>query len=632
MKRLFLIAIGMIVTLTGSLAADFQPTIMKLTCPSEIEYHFNDKPLTIPFTISGTPGAVWLVINTHGQAENIIDVRNGYLGWHYVNKIDTTVYVSQRFERDIGETEIIWDGKNQDGNPVEPGTYDYYLWAYDDKSERQLASKDVVIGYLYGAQYAHIYELGEESLPLARPLIIGSVSPYVGFWDKYGTHFKWALGSDPNDSSMLQTTMCSTNYWTSDNLDIDFVMYGGSVFNPNNYSIFYHTSIKNVVEEGFYKRYSTIFKWEFVTDGEAILDNEWLGWDEIIFEEKLGLYADKLSTCYTDRNYIYIAVPVGWSTNQEWNKLRCISFDGEVLFDKMMHDWYMPDQQYLGGYVNGSIDKLYSRGNNKWFLLGSYCCMHQMIDTSRLIVDPYDETDMVVFENRNGDYFLDNCWQENIEPAWICIPGIGSTNTVSSFPYSVIRDAICIDSNNFNIIFLSWFGLTSFGVSTQDGTGIGYMSFADDTNDKFYEENYKGGGQLCDSGSNYDGLYINGINTSDYQTKKETYFVAFDSAHGVVTNTVSVEDENQVTFSVEQNTPNPFNPYTTIEFTLPESNHVTIDIYNIAGQKVETLANDFMEVGKHTVTWGASGFSAGLYFCTVRSGVYEKTVKMTLLK
>ena len=647
MKRLFLIAIGMIVTLTGSLAADFQPTIMKLTCPSEIEYHFNDKPLTIPFTISGTPGAVWLVINTKGQAENIVDVRNGYLGWHYVNKIDTTVYVSPRYERDIGETEIIWDGNNQDGEPVEAGTYDYYLWAYDDQSDRQLASDFVQIGHLVGSQFAHIYELDEDNLPLFKPLIMGSISPVISKVsnNRHGTHYKWELGSNPTDKNLLQTTLCAMYYPQQDRYILgaqnpDWVAYGGSVFDPNDYNTFYHPSLKFIetTEQGesYLQDYSTLLKFKFVTDGEAVIDQDWLGWDELTWMEINTGRRDHITSCYTDRNYIYITSPER-SGYYEWNKLRCVSFDGEVIFDKMMHDWYMPEQRPLNGvFSNGSIEKLYSRGNNRWFLLGGLSCMHQMISTSRLIVDSDDETDMVVFENHNGDYFMDNCWQKNIDTPWFCLPGPGviENGYGPSYECSILREAICIDSNHFNIIFVSWLGLPSFGISTQDGTGIDFMSFADDTVEESYLSSNKGGGQLCDNDSNYDGLYMNGPQkSSTWFNNAQTYFVAFDSVHGIITNKPTVvEEDKQIAFSVKQNTPNPFNPSTTIEFTLPEDNYVTVDIYNITGQKVDTLVNDHISAGKRSFTWDASGFSAGVYFYTVRSGVYEKTMKMTLLK
>ncbi|MCE5248930.1 T9SS type A sorting domain-containing protein [bacterium] len=81
-----------------------------------------------------------------------------------------------------------------------------------------------------------------------------------------------------------------------------------------------------------------------------------------------------------------------------------------------------------------------------------------------------------------------------------------------------------------------------------------------------------------------------------------------------------------------QGAPNPFNPSTTVSFTIPQPGNVTIDIYNAAGQKVAAVADGFMSAGNHSVTWDASGFSAGVYFYTVKAGYVSKTMKMTLLK
>ena len=83
---------------------------------------------------------------------------------------------------------------------------------------------------------------------------------------------------------------------------------------------------------------------------------------------------------------------------------------------------------------------------------------------------------------------------------------------------------------------------------------------------------------------------------------------------------------------MDQNAPNPFNPTTSITFTIPSAGHVTVDVYNVAGQKIDTLVNDMMSTGRHSVVRDASGFSNGVYFNTVKAGDFSKTMKMTLLK
>ena len=85
-------------------------------------------------------------------------------------------------------------------------------------------------------------------------------------------------------------------------------------------------------------------------------------------------------------------------------------------------------------------------------------------------------------------------------------------------------------------------------------------------------------------------------------------------------------------FHLEQNYPNPFNPTTEISFSIPVAGHVTIDVFNIMGQKVTTLLDRYMQPGTHEVTWNANNVSSGVYFYRLTSGDLTKTKKMTLLK
>ncbi|MFC1538448.1 enolase C-terminal domain-like protein [Candidatus Latescibacterota bacterium] len=94
----------------------------------------------------------------------------------------------------------------------------------------------------------------------------------------------------------------------------------------------------------------------------------------------------------------------------------------------------------------------------------------------------------------------------------------------------------------------------------------------------------------------------------------------------------TVGNNNQEMFSVDPAYPNPANPATTIGFTLAEADHVTVDIYNIAGQKVDTLIDSKMTAGKHSFIWDSTRFSSGVYFYSVKSGNFSKTMKFTVLK
>ncbi|NIX54885.1 MAG: T9SS type A sorting domain-containing protein, partial [candidate division Zixibacteria bacterium] len=90
-------------------------------------------------------------------------------------------------------------------------------------------------------------------------------------------------------------------------------------------------------------------------------------------------------------------------------------------------------------------------------------------------------------------------------------------------------------------------------------------------------------------------------------------------------------------YSLSQNYPNPFNPETVIAFELPADSKVELTIYNILGEKVATLVNEFKAAGAYEVTWNGtrddgSTVSSGIYFYRLRAGDYAKSMKMTLMK
>jgi hypothetical protein len=78
--------------------------------------------------------------------------------------------------------------------------------------------------------------------------------------------------------------------------------------------------------------------------------------------------------------------------------------------------------------------------------------------------------------------------------------------------------------------------------------------------------------------------------------------------------------------------PNPFNPSTTISFSLPHSQRATISVYDLTGRRVSTLADEIMSAGEHTVTFDASGLPSGIYFTRMTAGSQMMTKKMVLLK
>ncbi len=85
-------------------------------------------------------------------------------------------------------------------------------------------------------------------------------------------------------------------------------------------------------------------------------------------------------------------------------------------------------------------------------------------------------------------------------------------------------------------------------------------------------------------------------------------------------------------FVLQQNHPNPFNPSTAITFSLPASVNVTLEVYNMVGQKVATLVDGKLAAGDHTVNWNAQEVPSGVYFYKLEATNFSQTRKMVLMK
>ncbi len=81
-----------------------------------------------------------------------------------------------------------------------------------------------------------------------------------------------------------------------------------------------------------------------------------------------------------------------------------------------------------------------------------------------------------------------------------------------------------------------------------------------------------------------------------------------------------------------QNTPNPFNPSTAIEYSLPKDTHVTLTVYNITGQVVTVLKDGLLNAGSYSVIWDAKGMPSGIYLYKLKADDFIMTKKMLLLK
>jgi len=178
-----------------------------------------------------------------------------------------------------------------------------------------------------------------------------------------------------------------------------------------------------------------------------------------------------------------------------------------------------------------------------------------------------------------------------------------------------ILDTRCIYTIDIDSDGVLWFG-SSVGMWSYDGNN--WVSYTR------YESDLK------------DDVYVRALYT-DAEGKK--WIGARDALSARINDKQQIFKKSAlpVQMKVVGNYPNPFNPETTIDFTIPESGHVTIDVYNVAGQKVRRLFSEYMPAGTNKLVWDGendSGItvSSGVYFFRLEMGDIVLSHRMMLLR
>ncbi len=122
-----------------------------------------------------------------------------------------------------------------------------------------------------------------------------------------------------------------------------------------------------------------------------------------------------------------------------------------------------------------------------------------------------------------------------------------------------------------------------------------------------------------------------GLNNGRYQYKLEA---VSRNERIYVGDVISVEIAIPKNYALYQNYPNPFNPVTVIEFEIPESGYVLIELYNSVGQKVKDIFAGELPAGYHKVRFDASGLASGVYFyrMSAGNGKFNAVKKMVITK
>ncbi len=582
MKKSLILGISLVFAASSAFSAPFTPELLKLSAPAKQYYEFDGNIMTMPVTVTGTPAQVNFLVFTKDQASSISNVTNGFLGWHTVNKIDTCLYVSAPVEMVKGQNQITWDGKDENGNMVPAGTYTYYLWGFDNVNAKMQASASIATSR--HNNYLRSLEYGPDGQALANPV----------FYKGGPTSSQWALGGDPEDAGLLQT--CAVAYpggWAN----------GMTIALDVNDPSYFYGEMGNADLNTL-----AIVKFSWVPNGDAVVQNDWAE-DGVASSSGSWMGGNGEAGVATDGEYLYAVMGNHFTISTAEANFYVWDMAGDLMSKLDLSSWWSdPAALAAEAQMNGGPNTISLRNGIAY--LNCHCsCLVQAVNP---VAGLDDEDNFNVWVNDNGDLTLDHNFETESARPWIC-------NDYNVGPYTYTLEA---DANGFSISPCYDMGAVSFGLLGPDGTGMSYRAFAGETAD------LKDGQYFIDNGSQFDGMYVDNYSGGG----AGLWFIGHDSIKGEISNQVGVADAAPAAFTVAQNVPNPFNPTTTISFTLTNAGRTTVEVYNVAGQKVDTLVNASLKAGSHSVTWNAAKFSAGVYFYTVKSGSFSKTMKMTLLK
>lgn len=122
-------------------------------------------------------------------------------------------------------------------------------------------------------------------------------------------------------------------------------------------------------------------------------------------------------------------------------------------------------------------------------------------------------------------------------------------------------------------------------------------------------------------------------NTETPRCPVHQIYKKFNPVTGAVIGIENISNEVPNSFSLQQNYPNPFNPNTKIRFSVPKTANVTLEVFDITGKLVATLANnEIVSAGVKEVNFSAANLASGIYFYTLKAGDFTETKKMILVK
>ena len=210
-----------------------------------------------------------------------------------------------------------------------------------------------------------------------------------------------------------------------------------------------------------------------------------------------------------------------------------------------------------------------------------------------------------------------------------------NTGTKSSFSYSLVTDffdSITAGQNSQPfLVDYNGDGKMDLFLGSADGTMQFFRNIGTKTSPHFTREssNFIPGLTLAEAVPALVDIDNDGdLDLFIGNSKGGLYFYRNKAITGIHDGSVSLP----FTFTLKQNFPNPFNPSTRIDYSIPQTDFVRLEVFDILGREVETLVQTTQERGGHSVDFDARRMPGGFYFYRLTSGGFAETKKMVLLR
>jgi photosystem II stability/assembly factor-like uncharacterized protein len=393
------------------------------------------------------------------------------------------------------------------------------------------------------------------------------------------------LGFDLNDNFYLGN-LFSGIYRSTDKGDSWFPIapyFGGShlfTFLANDNRLFLGTTIEFAFLGMLFKSTDRGENWVSFQEGIPPVDPNW-PWIQPVMDMDVNSQGDLFAALFTSGVYRRLI------TDSSWHNVNAGLPDTNI-FSLCINS----DDILFAGFRDGSIYKSYDKGLN-W--------VQSFSGFPDYNVEVLKSVENFVFAILHNSNYLQQdssigLYSHDEGVAWldINVNGLGSmVNSIDLYNGKII----CVGTDS-NGIFLS----SDFGDSWINAN----MGLSDT----------KTRGMIIHP----DGLLLCG-------TEDEGIFKADLSP-------TTVSDINGIskTFLLNQNHPNPFNPTTNIEFSIPKTEFVTLEIYNILGERVTTLVSEKLPAGKYKYNCDAGSLASGIYLYKIQAGYYTETKKMILMR